>query len=72
MTVKKKKNSYGIIINCDEASVLDTPEDGSPLVCQLKAGDKVQILSKPNKNFFGVGISNSVIGFVSKKHIKAE
>lgn len=72
MISRKKKSDYGRIVNCKEANVLDNPEDGAPLVCQLKAGDVVKILSKPNRNYYSIGVSNSVIGFVSKDCIEAE
>ena len=72
MILKKKKIDYGIIVDCKEANVLDTPEKGSPLVCQLKAGDKIKIVSKPNKYYYGVSVSNSVTGFVSREFVKVE
>lgn len=71
MTSKKQKSSYGII-NRKEVNVVDNPRKGSPLVCQLKMGDKVKIISKPNKYYYGVGISNSVVGFVSRDYVETE
>lgn len=69
---KKDKDQYGRIVNCPEAKVLDTPEVGSPLICQLSAGKRVKIISKPNKTFVGIQVSPSVYGFVKKDFIKAE
>lgn len=69
---KKDKDQYGRIVNRTEVKVLDTPEDGAPFICQLSAGKRVKIVSKPNKNFVGIQISPSVYGFVKKEFIKAE
>lgn len=67
-----KKIKFGRIVDCEEAKVLDSPEIGSPIVCQIKAGTRIVILSKPNKKFVGVGVSHSVLGFVEKEFVKAE
>ena len=67
-----KKIKFGRIVDCEEAKVLDSPEVGSPVVCQIKAGTRVVVLSKPNKKFVGVGVSHSVLGFVAKEFVKAE
>lgn len=67
-----KKIKFGVIVDCEEANVLDSPEAGSPIVCQIKAGTRVVVLSKPNKKFVGIGVSHSVLGFVAKEFIKAE
>lgn len=72
MIRKKKDDKYGRIVNCSEANVVDTPEIGSPIVCQLSAGKRVKIVSKPNKNYVGVQVSPAVYGFVIKEFIKAE
>ena len=70
--IKKSNDEYGIIVNCVEANVLDSPEKGSPIVCQLSAGKKVKIVAKPNRYYVTVQVSPAVIGFVSKEFIKAE
>lgn len=67
---KTNKTEYGVIVNCEFADVLDTPEQGAPLICQLNAGRRVKKVSKPNKRFVGVEVTNSVIGFVDKEFIK--
>ena len=67
-----KKVKFGRIVDCEEANVLDAPEEGSPIVCQAKAGTKVVILSKPNRKFIGIGVSHSVLGFVKKEYVKTE
>ena len=72
MISKRKKSNWGTIVNCEEVDVLDSPEIGSPLVCQLRAGKRIKIISKPNKNYYGVGITNSVVGFVEKDYVEAE
>lgn len=69
---KQKKIEHGVIVDCKEADALDLPEDGAPIVCQLSAGRRVLILSKPNKRYYGIGISPSVVGFVRKEFVKAE
>lgn len=69
---KKDKDQYGRIVNCSEVRVLDTPEVGAPYICQLSAGKRVKIVSKPNKTFVGIQVSPSVYGFVKKDFIKAE
>ena len=74
MAKKKKKISgeYGIIVNCKEANVLDYPDSAAPLVCQIKAGNKVLILSTSNKKYYEVRVSNTVTGFILKEYIKVE
>lgn len=72
MITRKKKSNYGRIANCKEVRVLDTPENGAPLVCQIRAGKRVKVISKPNKNFIGIGITNSVVGFIPKDNIEME
>lgn len=72
MISKRKKSNWGTIVNCEEVDVLDSPEIGSPLVCQLRAGKRIKIISKPSKNYYGVGITNSVVGFVEKDYVEAE
>ena len=72
MISKRKKSNWGTIVNCEEVDVLDSPDIGSPLVCQLRAGKRIKIISKPNKNYYGVGITNSVVGFVEKDYVEAE
>ena len=72
MISKRKKSNWGTIVNCEEADVLDSPEVGAPLVCQLRAGKRIKIISKPNKNYIGIGITNSVVGFVKKDYIETE
>lgn len=68
----KKKIDYGKIVNCKEADVIDNPKKDSPLVCQVKAGNMVKIISKPNKYYYGVGISNTVVGFILREYVKVE
>ena len=69
---RKTKSGYGVIVNSDkEVKVLDAPELGAPLVCQIPVGTKVKIVSTPNKSFYGIGVSQSVIGFIPKDNIKA-
>ena len=70
MAIKKVK--FGRIVDCEETKVVDSPEEGSPTVCQIKAGTRVVILSKPNKRYIGIGVSHSVLGFVKKEYVKAE
>ena len=70
--IKKSKDEYGVIVNCTEANVLDSPEKGSPIVCQLPAGKRVKIIAKPNRYYVTVQVSPAVVGFASKEFIKAE
>lgn len=69
-TKKKTKTNYAVIVDCEYANVLDTPEIGAPLVCQLTAGTNVKKLSKASKGFVEVEVSHSVTGFVEKKYVK--
>lgn len=71
-TKKTKKIERGVIANCEEARVVDVPEDTAPIVCQLSAGTKVKIISKPNKRYYGIGVSPSVIGFVNKEFVEVK
>ena len=70
MAKKTKKEEWGIVISKKDARVIDNPEEGAPLVCQLPTGAKIKILSKPNKKFYGIGVSPSVVGFVHRTDIK--
>ena len=72
MVRKIKKEKFAIVISEKDAKVLDNPMVGSPVVCELSKGTKVKIISKPNKQFYGIGISNSVVGFVARKDVKTE
>lgn len=72
MISRKKNSEWGIIVNCEEARIYDSPDKSAPLVCQLRAGKRVKILSRPNRDFVGIGVTNSVVGFVLKDYIKAE
>ena len=67
-----KKIKYGRIANCEEAKILDAPEDGAPIICQAKAGTRIVILSKPNRKYLGIGVSHAVLGFVEKEFVEAE
>lgn len=71
MTKKNKKEEFAVVIK-EEADVTDNPVEGSPIVCLLSKKQRVKIISKPNKKFYGVGISNSVVGFVRKDDVKTE
>ena len=70
MAKKTKKVEWGVVISEKDAKVFDNPEEGSPLVCVLPVRQKVKIISKPNKKFYGVGVSPSVVGFVQRTDIK--
>lgn len=70
MAKKTKKDEWGVVISKKDVKVLDNPVEGSPLVCVLPVGQKVKIISKPNKKFYGVGVSPSVVGFVQRTDIK--
>ena len=72
MITKKKKSNFGVVIGEEEIDVLDNPEEGAPKACQISPGRKVKILSEPNKKYYGIGITKSVVGFVLKKNIKVE
>lgn len=72
MTTKKKTSDFGTIVGENDADVFDNPTVDSPKVCQIKPGRVVRILSKPNKKFVGIGITNTVLGFVQKENIKVE
>ena len=69
---KTKKEEFAVVTSKEEAKVFDVPEEGAPIVCELSSGKKVKIISKPNKKFYGVGISNSVIGFIKRDDVKTE
>lgn len=71
MAKRTKKEDYAVIIK-EEAKVVDNPEEGSPVVCLLSRGNRVKIISKPNKKFYGVGISNSVVGFINREDVTTE
>ena len=72
MVKKTKKKEFAIVISKKDVKVIDNPVAGSPVVCELSKGTKVKIISKPNKQFYGVGISNSVVGFISRNDVKTE
>lgn len=70
MAKKTKKATYAVVIK-EEAKVVDNPVEKSPVVCLLSKGQKVKILSRPKK-FYGVGISNSVVGFIKREDVTTE
>ena len=72
MAKKTKKEEYAVVISEEDAKVLDNPVDGSPIICELAKGRKIKIISKPNKKFYGIGISNSVVGFIRREDVKTE
>ena len=72
MAKKTKKEEWGIVISEEDAKVFDNPEEGSPVVCELTKGQKVKIISKPNKKFYGIGVSPSIVGFIHKADIKVD
>lgn len=72
MAKKTKKEEWGIVISEGDAKVFDNPEEGSPVVCELAKGQKVKIISKPNKKFYGIGVSPSIVGFIHKADIKVD
>lgn len=70
MAKKTKKEEWGTVISKGESKVYDNPVDSAPMVCVLVPGQKIKILSKPNKKFYGIGVSPSVVGFVHRTDIK--
>lgn len=75
--IKKNKEEYVIVLakklpKPKDAKVLDNPVDDAPVVCEIAPGKRLQVISKPNKNFYGVGISNSVVGFIRRDDVKTE
>ena len=72
MAKKTKKEEYAVVVSEKDAKVLDNPTEGSPIICEVRKGRRVKILSKPNKKFYGVGISNSVVGFIHRDDVKTE
>lgn len=74
---KKNKEEYVVVLaktfpKLKDAKVLDNPVDDAPVVCEIAPGKRLQIISKPNKKFYGVGISNSVVGFIRRDDVKTE
>lgn len=78
MTIKKiKKGAIGVVSDGGdsdrvEVDILDSPEIGAPVECQISCGDKLPVISVPNKLFVEVRISNSVTGFIEKKYFKVK
>lgn len=70
--ITKKTSKFGTIVGDKDVDVLDNPAVGSPKICQLRPGRVVQVISKPNKKFIGIGITNSIIGFIPKDNLKVE
>ena len=68
----KKTSKFGTIVGDKDIDVLDNPTVGSPTIWQLRPGRVVQVISKPNKKFIGIGITNSIIGFIPKDNLKVE
>lgn len=72
MIKRSKKEDFAVVISEEDARVLDNPVEDSPVICELPKGKRVRIISKPNKSFYGVGISNSVVGFIRRDDVKTE
>lgn len=72
MIKRSKKEDFAVVISEKDARVLDNPVEDSPVVCELSKGKRVRIISKPNKKFYGVSISNSVVGFIRRDDVKTE
>lgn len=72
MAMKKKNSGYIVSKDGRDVKILDNPEINAGLVCEIPDGIKVKIVSKPNKQFYGIGVSESVVGFVQKEFLKVE